>query len=54
MRQTKLDRLGREILDLSLAEDSIIRASERLGLAIMRRPDALPAAVLADDEALPE
>lgn len=45
-------KIDAELLDLELAEEGAIRAAEAAGLAIERREDAAPAAVLAADTAL--
>jgi hypothetical protein len=52
--EAKLTALDRELLDLELVEESLIRTAERGGFAIPRRHDANPLAVLADDSVLPE
>lgn len=52
-RRERLGRIERRLLDLEMAEESIIRSSETGGFAILRRADADPAAVLAHDKALP-
>lgn len=45
-------KIDAELLDLELAEEGAIRAAEAAGLAIERREDADPRAVLAADTAL--
>jgi hypothetical protein len=40
------------LLEAELSEEAVIRAIEGLGVAVRRRPDADPRAVLASDEAL--
>ncbi len=51
--KAKIDHLAWQILDLELAEESIIRRAEAAGFPIRRRPDADPRAVLAYGESLP-
>jgi hypothetical protein len=53
-RKAKLSALDRELLDLELVEESLIRSAETAGFDVLRRHDADPAAVLADDSALPQ
>lgn len=45
-------KIDAELLDLELAEEGAIRAAEQAGLAIERREDADPRAVLAADASL--
>lgn len=52
-RRERLRHIERRLLDLEMAEESIIRSSEAGGFAILRRADADPTAVLAHDKALP-
>lgn len=52
-RKDKITRLTGEIERLELLEESLIRASEDAGLPILRRRDARPEVVLADDSAMP-
>lgn len=52
-RSDRLDEIDRQILDLELAEESIIREAEKYGMTLQRREDADPRAVLAHDSALP-
>lgn len=52
-RKARMSALGRQLLDLELAEEAIIRHAEALGLSVMRRENADPLAVLADDSVLP-
>ena len=52
-RSRRLDDIDRQILDLELAEESIIREAEKYGMTLQRREDADPRAVLAHDSALP-
>ncbi|WP_041527331.1 hypothetical protein [Paracoccus aminophilus] len=52
-REQELTILHRELFDLELAEEALIRSAAVAGLVIDRRPDAHPAAVLAPDHALP-
>ncbi len=51
-RQRELARLDGEIFDCELAEEALVRDCEDAGLAILRREDADPRALLADDTAL--
>lgn len=46
-------KLDAELLDLELAEESLIREAEAAGLTILRRADADPRAVLAAQSSLP-
>lgn len=48
----ELARIDAAILDAELAEEATIRDLEATGLAVLRRPDADPRALLAADEAL--
>ena len=52
-RARRIEQLEDRILELELAEESAIRAAERAGMAILRRADADPRAVLAADDCLP-
>lgn len=52
-RGEALSDLDREILDLELTEEAVIRTAEASGIPIMRRRDADPRAVLAHASALP-
>jgi hypothetical protein len=52
-RDDRLATLDRQILDAELAEETIIRNAEAIGLPVARRADANPLAVLADASALP-
>jgi hypothetical protein len=52
-RQKQMEAVDRDLLDAELAEESIIRAAEASGFAILRRSNASPMAVLAADETLP-
>jgi hypothetical protein len=52
-RKQLLSDADREILDLEMAEESIIRHAEGAGISINRRADADPRAVLAHVDALP-
>lgn len=51
--QAAITLLNRQLLDLELAEESIIRAADKNGYEIRRRADADPRAVLAHDSAMP-
>lgn len=51
--QAEITLLNRQLLDLELAEESIIRAADKNGYEIRRRADADPRAVLAHDSAMP-
>lgn len=53
-RETQLKATDAEILDLELLDEAMVRASELSGLAVHRRADADPRAVLAPDSALPQ
>ncbi|TIN84869.1 hypothetical protein [Mesorhizobium sp.] len=48
-----LAKFDAELLDLELAEESLVRAAEAAGIEILRRGDADPRAVLAADSSLP-
>lgn len=52
-REMKFAAMDRQLLDLELAEESIIRQAEAAELPICRRSDADPRAVLAHDKVLP-
>lgn len=52
-RATRLSKADAHLLELSLAEEAIIRACEAAGMVVMRRAEADPRAVLAPDSALP-
>lgn len=52
-RATRLAKADARLLELSLAEEAAVRALEAAGMAVMRRADADPRAVLAPDNALP-
>lgn len=52
-RAARLKKLDAELLDLELAEESLIRETERAGMTILRRANADPRAVLAHDGDLP-
>ncbi|QOG06546.1 hypothetical protein IGS74_18875 [Aureimonas sp. OT7] len=52
-RETSLIQLDRDLLDVEMAEESVIRAAEASGFPIVRRGNADPRAVLAHDKALP-
>lgn len=51
-REATLRRIDDDLLDLEIAEESAIRASEAAGLSVLRRADADPRAVLAADDEL--
>jgi hypothetical protein len=53
-RGRKLDKLDAELLDLGLAEESMIRAAEAAGIEVLRRHDADPRCVLASAASLPQ
>lgn len=53
-REAKLTAINRELLDLELVEESLIRTAERGGFEVLRRHDATILAVLADDSLMPE
>ena len=46
-REKRLAEIDRQILDASLAEESLLRAAEAAGFSVSRRADADPLAVLA-------
>ena len=48
-KRAELDRLADEIMDLEVAEEMAIRATEVDGVGVRRRGDADPRVVLADD-----
>ena len=52
-RATRLAKADARLLELSLAEEAAVRALEAAGMAVARRPDADPRAVLAADSDLP-
>ena len=52
-RQQKVDEIERELLDVELAEESIIRTAEASDFPIFRRATANPLVVLADDSTMP-
>ncbi|NKK92381.1 hypothetical protein GFL95_14270 [Rhizobium leguminosarum bv. viciae] len=52
-RERQLEKLGVELLDAELVEESIIRDAERAGFQLSRRAKADPRAVLAADKDLP-
>ena len=52
-RAALLAKADAHLLEMSLVEEAIIRACEGAGMAVLRRPDADPRAVLAPDSALP-
>lgn len=49
----RLAEIDAEILSAELSEEAAIRALEGAGVTVLRRADASPVAVLADDAALP-
>ncbi len=52
-RESRLRDIDRKLLDAELAEESLIRSAETSGFSIIRRRDADPRAVLANDKVLP-
>ncbi|MGQ3211609.1 hypothetical protein [Shinella sp.] len=52
-REERLRAFDRDILDIELAEESLIRAAEAANFPIQRRAAADPRAVLAHDKVLP-
>ena len=52
-REAELVRLHNEAFQLELAEEALLRQAAAAGLAIDRRPDAHPAAILAPASAMP-
>jgi hypothetical protein len=52
-RQRQLAKIDKDLLDLELLEESIVRAGTRAGFKVRRRPDSDPRAVLAHDNDLP-
>lgn len=53
-RAARLDKLDRQLLDLELAEESIVRNAIASGLPVHRRARADPRAVMAADSELPQ
>ncbi|NGM47948.1 hypothetical protein G5B31_20740 [Rhodobacter sp. SGA-6-6] len=52
-RAKRLAEAERDILEAELAEEALIRSMEASGIAVARRPDASPIALLAADASLP-